>query len=166
MNRALDFVRAALSTAFGFGYSPFASGTFGTLPAVGIFYAIATLAKPEHHAILIAGAFVVSCILSIALGGWAEKYWGRKDPGHFVLDELAGFFLTVLLFRVPNPAVTAAWAFVITRAFDVIKPWPARRFEVLPAGWGILMDDLVASVYAALALHAIHYVVPTWFPGS
>jgi len=163
MNRIPNFVRAALSTALGFGYSPFASGTTGTLPAVGIFFAIAVIAPPEDQTKLIGGALAVSCILSIMLGGWAEKYWGRKDPRHFVLDEVAGFFLTVLLFRVPNPLVTAAWAFVMTRISDIVKPWPASKFEALPAGWGILMDDLTASLYAALVLHVAYYLIPSLF---
>jgi phosphatidylglycerophosphatase A len=166
MHRLLDVTRAGLCTALGFGYSPFAPGTVGTLPAVGIFFAIAFIARPEDQTSLIGAALAVSCILSIALGGWAEKHWERKDPRHFVLDEVAGFFLTVLLFQVPNPAVTAAWAFVMTRAFDIIKPWPAWKLEVLPAGWGMLMDDLAASLYAALALHAAYYLIPTLFLGT
>ncbi|MFH1113100.1 MAG: phosphatidylglycerophosphatase A [Pseudomonadota bacterium] len=166
MNRVPDLVRAALSTALGFGYSPFAPGTAGTLPAVGVFLIIAVMARPRDQTMLIGVALAVSCVLSIALGGWAEKYWGRKDPRHFVLDEVAGFFLTVLLFRVPNPVVTAVWAFFVTRACDIIKPWPASKCEVLPGGWGILLDDLAASLYAALALHAAYYLIPELFLAS
>ncbi len=163
MNRVPDFVRAALCTALGFGYSPFAPGTVGTLPAVGIFLAIVFIAQPEDQTPLLGAALALSCILSVVLGSWAEKHWSRKDPRHFVMDEVAGFFLTVLLFRVPNPLVTAAWAFIMTRAFDVIKLWPAWKLEVLPAGWGMLMDDLAASLYAALALHAVCYLIPSLF---
>jgi len=133
---------------------------------VGIFLAIAFIAPPKDQTTLIGAALAGSCILSVALGGWAEKHWARKDPRHFVLDEVAGFFLTVLLFRVPNPVATAVWAFVITRAADIIKPWPVRKFESLPGGWGILIDDLAASLYAALALHVAYYLIPTWFSGS
>jgi phosphatidylglycerophosphatase A len=164
MNSFRDSVRAALCTALGFGYSPFAPGTVGTFPAVGIYLVIALFAPQEYRTPLIAVALAVSCVLSVALGRWAEKHWGRKDPRHFVLDEVAGFLLTVLLFQVQDPVVTAVWAFLVTRAFDILKPWPASKMEVLPAGWGILLDDLVSSLYAALALHAAYYAVPMIFP--
>ncbi|MDQ7783570.1 MAG: phosphatidylglycerophosphatase A [Desulfomonilaceae bacterium] len=166
MNRVSDYVRAALCTALGFGYSPIAPGTVGTLPAVAIFLGIAYIAPPKDQTMIIGAALAVTCVLSIALGGWAETHWGRKDPRHFVLDEVAGFFLTVLLFRVPDPFVTAAWAFVVTRAADIVKPWPASKFEALPAGWGILMDDLGASLYAVLVLHVAYYLVPRLFLAS
>ncbi len=106
---------------------------------------------------------MLSCILSVYLGAWAEKFWGGKDPRHFVLDEVAGFFLTVLLFRVPDLGLTVLWGFVATRAFDVIKPPPASSLEVLPAGWGILIDDLIASLYAAAFLHVASRLLPSLF---
>ena len=148
---------ALLSTACGFGFSPFIPGTVGTLPSVCVYLAIAILTPSEQHTLLIGVAFVVSCLLTVALGGWAERYWGGKDPRPFVLDEVAGFLLTVLLFRSSGVLATAVWAFLASRAFDVIKPWPASRMERLSGGLGILMDDLVASLYAAALLHLGHY---------
>jgi phosphatidylglycerophosphatase A len=155
--------RAAIASALGFGYSPLAPGTVGTLPAVAIFVLMRKLFPAVWETPLITGAFLASCGLSIALGPWAERYWGAKDPGKFVLDEVAGFFLTVLLFRTSGFAGTVVWAFFATRLFDIVKPWPARRLEALPAGWGILMDDLVASLYAAAALHMTAQVFPVLF---
>ena len=164
MSNRRDRVFAVLSTAGGFGFSPFAPGTAGTLPAVAIYLVIASLTPPDSQTVLIAVALAVSCILCVALGTWAERYWGRKDPRAFVLDEVAGYFLTVLLFRSSGVLATAVWAFFASRAFDVLKPWPASRMEPLPGGFGILLDDLVASVYAAAFLHAVAYFLPWLFP--
>jgi phosphatidylglycerophosphatase A len=158
--RALrNFICAALSTALGFGYSPLIPGTVGTLPAVALYLAIAMTVPSRLQTWAIAACLLVACLLSILLGPWAQRYWRRKDPRQFVLDEVAGFFVTVLLFRTPDPLQTALWAFVATRFFDIVKPFPARRLEGLPEGWGILLDDLVASLYAAGALHAMHMLL-------
>lgn len=155
---------ALLTTAGGFGFSPFIPGTVGTLPAVCVYLAIAILTPSEQHTLLIGLAFVVSCLLTVALGAWAERYWGGKDPRPFVLDEVAGYLLTVLLFRSSSILATAGWAFLASRAFDVIKPWPASRMEGLSGGIGILMDDLVASLYAAALLHGAAYFLPGILP--
>ena len=89
-----------------------------------------------------------------------------KDPRRFVLDEVAGFLVTVLLFRTPDPILTAIWAFLFSRIMDIVKPPPARLLERLPAGWGILLDDVVASLYAAALLHILARILPAyWFGG-
>jgi phosphatidylglycerophosphatase A len=155
---------ALLSTAGGFGFSPLMPGTVGTIPAVCVYLAIALLTPSEQQTLLIGLAFVVSCLLAVALGGWAERYWREKDPRPFVLDEVAGYLLTVLLFRSSGVLATAVWAFLASRAFDVIKPWPASRMEALSGGFGILMDDLVASLYAAAFLHVVAYFFPRLLP--
>jgi len=138
-------------------------GTMGSLPAVAIFVLIATVVTPEHQSVAIAACFAASCVLSVALGRWAERHWQTKDPRPFVLDEVASFFLTVLLFRVPDLLLTVCWAFVATRFFDIVKPPPANRLESLPGGWGILLDDLVASIYAAAVLHLASSYFPSLF---
>jgi phosphatidylglycerophosphatase A len=104
-----------------------------------------------------------SCVLAIKYGGWAESYWKRKDPRHFVLDEFASFFLTVLIFETPNPFVTAFWAFFATRVLDILKPPPIKRLEQLPDGWGMLLDDLAAAIYAGLLLKLSAYLFPDLF---
>jgi len=134
----------------------------GTIPAVAGFVVIMLAAPRQWHTPLIAAALAVSCVLSIALGDWAQRYWGRKDPRTFVLDEIAGFFVTVLLFRADSLLMTCVLAFVATRFCDVVKPPPARQLESLPAGWGILLDDLAASLYAAASLHIVAYFAGPW----
>jgi phosphatidylglycerophosphatase A len=156
-------IREAVCTSLWLGYFPVAPGTVGSLPAVLIFVLIDLWASPQFQTALIGLAFIVSCIVSILLGKWAEGHWNKKDPRCFVLDEYAGFFVTVLLFRVPSLVLTAVWTFVATRLFDIIKPWPASKMESLPHGWGILTDDLVASLYAAAFLHVLAWCFPILF---
>lgn len=161
----LDGLRAALATAFGLGYSPVASGTVGTLFAVALFIVIALASETRAiEKVLVALALTVTCCVAVPIGDWAERYWQRKDPPQFVLDEVAGFLLTVLLFRGDNLLLTTLWAFFVTRFFDIVKPPPARSMERIPGGWGILLDDLVASVYAAAFLYLVFWIAP-WAMG-
>ncbi len=124
---------------------------------------------PELQTLIIAKVLALACLLCVLLGPWAEKYWGREDPSRFVLDEVAGFFLTLLLFwpfvasKGPDVFLTTLLAFVATRIFDIVKPFPARHLEALPGGWGILLDDLAASLYAGASLHAAAWLVPDLF---
>jgi phosphatidylglycerophosphatase A len=148
-------------------YLPVAPGTWGTLPGVVIFLVIALVAPQSSQIWLIAAALIVFCILTVALGPWAERHWKVKDPRVYVPDEVAGFLLTVLLFRTPDPFLTAGWAFVMARVTDILKLPPARQLERLPGGWGILVDDLVSSIYAAIILHLLIRFLPSqWFGGS
>jgi phosphatidylglycerophosphatase A len=157
--RVLTFI----GTAFCLGYAPVAPGTAGALLGVGIFLLIALGAPPAAQVWLIAAALVAVCVLTIALTPWAERYWAKKDPGRFVLDEVAGFLMTVLLFRSPNLCLTVLWTFPVTRAFDILKPPPARRLERLPQGWGVLFDDLCTSLYAVGLLHVLRACFPVLF---
>ncbi len=106
-----------------------------------------------HWQLLLLVGLLLSSIISIALGKWAVRYYHRKDPQMFVLDEVAGICMTNLFLPIkagPGGWVTIALAFVAFRLFDVTKPPPARQLEKLPAGWGILLDDLAAGVFANL----------------
>lgn len=163
MRSTTDSIRALLGTSFGLGYAPFASGTVGTFPALAFYLIVAKTQTWHMQTVLLAIGLIVSCVLTVALGRWFEDEWGDEDPGCFVLDEWAGFLLTVLLFRTESVFLTAVWAFVVTRVFDILKPPPARHMERFSGGWGILLDDLVASLYAAAFLHLIAFLVPTLF---
>ncbi len=156
-----DFLRLATVTVFGFGLSRIAPGTIGTLPAVAVYVLIAIVFPGTWKAPLIGVVFLLSCVLSVALGKWAEKKWDQKDPRPFVIDEFAGFFMTVLLFQAQDLFLTVLWAFGMTRFFDIVKPPPARQVERLSAGWGMLLDDLAASMYAALLLNLILQSAPS-----
>ncbi len=161
----LNLVKAGLCSALWFGYSPVASGTVGTIPAVALFVWISYAFSGTWQTMMILLCLVMVSIVSVALGPWAESYWGKKDPSKFVLDEVAGFLFTVLFFRTPDLALTVVWAFLMTRFFDIVKPWPAFQSQQAPEGWGILLDDLIASVYAVVLLHVMNWMFP-WAFGS
>jgi phosphatidylglycerophosphatase A len=149
-------LRPLIASCFGLGYSPIMPGTCGALigPLIYIPLALAVPGEPLQT-LLIAAALLVWCWITVALGGWAEDYYGKKDSQVFVTDEVAGFLLTVLLFHLSaDPVTTTLWAFPVTRIIDIIKVPPAHRLEKLPRGWGVLADDLLGSLYAAAFLHA------------
>ena len=137
-----------------------APGTFGALPGVAIFLAIVLWTPAALHTWLILAALVVVCWATLALSPWAERYWKKKDPGTFVTDEVAGFLATVAIFRRGDLLLLTLWAFVVTRISDILKIPPARQFERIHGGWGILLDDLMSSVYAAGLLHVLAVCFP------
>jgi phosphatidylglycerophosphatase A len=107
-------------------------------------------------------AVVLVLIVAVTLAGtWAatrtEQLSGRKDPGKVVVDEVAGQLIALFpltLFARWSTLVVIV-SFILFRLFDIFKPYPARRFEALRSGWGIMADDLVAGVYAALIIVVI-----------
>lgn len=140
-------------------------GTCGALLGVPIYWVIAEFTHTGLHFPLIAVALFLSCAATVLLTPWAETYWGKKDPGNFVTDEVAGFLFTVLLFNPPDVDIwiTVVWAFAVTRVLDIVKVPPSKRLEKLPAGWGVLADDLMGSFYAATLLHVVLFLAPGWF---
>jgi phosphatidylglycerophosphatase A len=89
--------------------------------------------------------------ISQPLGGWAERYAGKKDPGIFVVDEVIGYLITILWSKGPS-YVALTVAFFAFRFFDILKPPPARSMERIPGGHGILLDDVFAGVWALVAV--------------
>jgi phosphatidylglycerophosphatase A len=140
-------VALAVATAGGVGYVPIAPGTFGSLVGLLVWWLLGPSALVQVIAIVaIFGAGVWS-------GGVCERHFCRTDPGHVVIDEVAGMLITLFL----NPV---GWggafvAFLLFRIADVIKPYPANRFEAFHGGLGIMADDAMAGLYANLALRAM-----------
>jgi phosphatidylglycerophosphatase A len=161
-------LRPLVASCFGLGYSPIMPGTCGALvgPAIYIPLALAVPGEPPQT-VLVAAVLLAWCWITVALGGWAEDYYGKKDSQTFVTDEVAGFLLTVLLFHDPTrPVLTTLWAFPVTRIIDIVKVPPAKQLERLPRGWGVLADDLMGSVYAAIVLHGLWYALCRLFGAS
>lgn len=130
-----------LATWFGCGLAPLAPGTVGTLGALPLYFAV----RGGGPLAILATALVVS-----AVGVWASNVVvrdsGEKDPQRIVIDEAAGVLLA--LAAAPQTFAGIALAVALFRLFDITKPFPARRAEHLPAGWGVVIDDLVAGVWA------------------
>lgn len=155
--RPLDPPTLLLTTA-GLGFLRPAPGTWGSLPPVAIAAVQGIAGYSTTAQALTAALFaLVFSLACIALGGFAERRFGVKDAPEVVADETAGVALPVLLavthFAPGTPRFAALLgAFVLFRLFDIFKPWPVNRLERLPGGWGVLLDDLMAGVYAAALL--------------
>jgi len=146
----------------GAGLLPAMPGTFGSLAAAIVFYLL-WLAFGEATWWIVPALLLIVGAVAIALGRWAEDHFKTADPRQFVLDEVVGQWLTLLF--VPRldfaahalPSIAAA--FFLFRAFDIAKPFPIRRIERLPAGWGIVLDDVAAAVCAGIAFRVLLFAV-------
>ena len=145
-----------VATLFGAGRAPVVPGTFGTLAALPPAFILARLLPPWGFA-LATGALAM---LAIWTSDSAARSMGLKDPRPVVIDEAAGLFVTLLY--LPAGLPTFALGFVLFRLMDILKPFPARRAEGLPGGWGIVVDDLIAGVYANFALRILGAVAGPW----
>lgn len=136
----------ALATAFGSGLAPFAPGTAGTLVAIPVYLIFSPLSWPLYLLSALALTF-----LAVYVSQEAEKLFQKKDAPQIVIDEIAGFMWTMFL------AAPTGWhillGFVFFRLFDIVKPFHARFFQSrLPGGYGIVLDDVAAGIYANLSL--------------
>jgi phosphatidylglycerophosphatase A len=137
-------VAVALATAFGVGYVPIAPGTFGSLVGLALWWVL-----PASLAVQ-AGAIVTVFVVGCWSAGVAERHFSRTDPSYVVVDEVLGMLMTLFL----NPVGWwgACLGFLLFRIADIIKPFPANRFEHLPGGLGVMADDAMAAIYSNLAL--------------
>jgi phosphatidylglycerophosphatase A len=144
----------AIATTFGVGYVPVAPGTFGS--AAGLALWLVLPASLWVHAATIAALFAMGSIA----GNVAERHFGRTDPRQIVIDEVMGMLITLFL----NPVgwLGAFLGFLLFRATDVIKPYPANRLERLPGGVGVMADDAMAAIYANLALRVLVALSGNW----
>jgi len=144
-----------IATAGGAGYFPIAPGTAGSLVGVAVVVGLGRLPLHRFAAItVLAAASLAIFALGVWAAGEAEKFFGRTDPGQVVVDEVVGQMLTFLL----RPHATWKWlvgGFLLFRAFDIVKPFPARQAERIPRGWGIMLDDVVAGLYGMAVLAVI-----------
>jgi len=143
-------VARAIATAGGAGYSPQSPGTVGSL--VGLPIAVALHAQPLW-------LFAAVTAALFAVGTWsanrADQYWGTHDSGRIVIDEVVGLLVTVACFDCSDWVVLGL-GFGLFRLFDIVKPWPIRAVDrKVGGGLGVMLDDVVAGVFAALALWAI-----------
>lgn len=175
---AKDYLALAIATC-GVGYLPLAPGTWGSLVGVllfaltrAVFMELFFSLDPRYYNLLHVyygvTAFELVVVTGITLAGtWAatrtEKMSGKKDPQKVVVDEVSGQFIALI--PVPFDIGTAWWAailaFILFRFFDIVKPYPARRLESLESGLGIMADDIIAGVYAAVVVGVA--VVISWF---
>lgn len=143
-----------LAFGFGSGLSPKAPGTMGTLAAIPLYLLLAKLPL-IGYALVVLVSFIVGCWLC----GEAAKRLGVHDFGGIVWDEFVGYWIT--MFAAPAGWLWIAVGFVLFRVFDIWKPWPIRvADQQVHGGLGIMLDDVLAGIYAGLALQALAYFVP------
>ncbi len=140
-----------IATSFGAGFMPRSPGTTGTVTAIPMAWALARLG---------AWPFVGGTVLVTLIGIWASSLFvratGKDDDQRIVIDEVAGYLVTLLL--VPKTAVHLALAFVLFRLFDIWKPGPVRWIdEHVHGGFGVMADDLAAGVIGALVLYGLDH---------
>ncbi len=164
-------MKRLLTSCFGLGRLPVAPGTWGSLPTAIIFGLMWQLhASGISISIVMAALAIAGSVICVKFAPAAIAATGKNDPGEVVADELAGQAVTFLAAPLLSPEILSsgqiwiitAGGFLLFRLFDIIKPCPIRRLEKLPEGWGVLADDLLAGVYAAIVLQII---IRLWIGG-
>ncbi len=141
-----------LATSLGLGFAPLIPGTFGTLLGVGIYYLIGGI-RLWIYLLILAGIFLIAIWLSER----AEKILLTQDPQIVTIDEVVGYLITMLSF--PNQGKWLLAGFILFRFFDIIKPYPASYFDrSQKRGLAVVMDDVVAGIYANLCLQIIRLI--------
>ncbi len=148
----LSILAKVFGTGLGTGYIPFASGTFGSLLAVLIYWFF-----PGFDSLVFFIPTILACLI---LGIWAssllEQYYGH-DPSEVTIDEVVGQWIALLF--LPKTLTVVSIAFISFRVFDILKIEPVNQLQKLPKGYGVMMDDVMAGIYANLTCHAILWMM-------
>jgi phosphatidylglycerophosphatase A len=143
-----------LSLGFGSGLSPYAPGTMGTLVAIPLYLLLSQLELLTYLIVVVAGF-----LIGIYLCDKTSKALGVHDHSGIVWDEFIGYWITMIAI----PAVTWQWVlagFVLFRFFDIVKPWPVKVADKrVPGGFGIMLDDLLAGLYALACIQAFWFLM-------
>jgi phosphatidylglycerophosphatase A len=135
-----------VASFFYVGFVPIIPGTFGSLAAFIPYFLVFWFAQWWIYVATI--VFII--IFGIWAAGKAERDSQIVDPSFVVIDEVAGQLIT--LFLIPFSWLNLLGGFLLFRALDIVKPFPARQAEKLPGGWGIMTDDVLAGIYGNLIL--------------
>lgn len=150
-------IAIAIATALGVGYAPAAPGTCGTILAVPLFVWLSPM-PPWLYLVTVAGV--------VAMGTWAAgvagQAFGEVDHKRIVIDEVAGYLVTMALTRPTVNAVIAG--FVLFRTFDILKPWPVGWVDrKVKNAAGVMLDDILAGLYGLAVLSALKVFLPSFF---
>lgn len=164
-------MRRLLVSCFGLGWLPVAPGTWGSLPPAMLFALMCHFGSAAAAiSITMAVLTLVGSVVCIKFAPAIIAATDEADPREVVADEFSGqavTFLFIAAVPISNIWVTGLLGFLLFRFFDILKPWPIRRSEKLPKGWGILLDDLLAGVYAGITLLVCLVLWNNWhLPGE
>ncbi len=144
---------------FGSGLAPFAPGTFGTLAGIPIFLLLTEVSTGWYWLALVTGFLIGIPICEKAMESLRDSGHSGHDHPCIVWDEIVGFLLTMLL--IPVSVLSVVLGFLVFRLFDILKPWPIRVIDrKVKGGFGIMIDDIVAAVFANLLLRGILFLFP------
>ncbi|QDT63976.1 phosphatidylglycerophosphatase A family protein [Calycomorphotria hydatis] len=152
MQRSIDRLILWLAHGFGLGLAPVAPGTVGSLWGLPLVWGASLLP--------LWGYWVLAAVMILLGGpicGFGAKWFKRTDPPQVVYDEIVAFFIVFAV--VPVTWISAILGFALFRLFDITKPWPIRHLEKFPGGWGILIDDLMAAIYAGVVLWGMMWII-------
>ena len=146
----------AVGTFFGAGLLKPGPGTYGSIAAVLLWFGAAHLLHPAPVALAIGTAIaaLAATLVGIPAATIVARESGREDPGHVVIDEVAGQLIALI--AIPADWRHAALSLLLFRLFDILKPPPIRQFERIPEGTGIMLDDVAAGVFALLLAQILH----------
>jgi phosphatidylglycerophosphatase A len=160
VNGAADLTAVFVATGFGAGFIPLGPGTWGSI--VGLLISYGLIAAFGADVLFLQNILIVAGLVFAALGVWAsdraEKIFDRKDAGQIVVDEVFGQIISFVFIAPYLARLGANWrwwmiaGFALFRAFDIFKPYPINRLQGLSGGVGVMMDDALAGVYAAVVL--------------
>ncbi len=143
----MTFISKVIATFFGVGYFPLAPGTLTSLIVVLLYkFFLHNLSWPVHLLI-----FFFVFLIGILSSTRMSSKWKIDDPQKIVIDEAAGQYLA--LFQLSPSWLALVLCFLLFRLFDILKPFPIRRVETFPKGWGIMLDDFVAALYAGILVY-------------
>jgi phosphatidylglycerophosphatase A len=143
----VPFLARVFASAFFSGYSPVASGTVGSAVGLAIYF----IPGFEHPYVIMPVAFVVF-LVGIKTAEIMEAHYGH-DPAEVTVDEVLGMWMSLIL--LPKNLALAGVAFILFRLFDIVKPFPAKKFDAVKGGAGIMLDDLVAAAYTNIIIHLL-----------
>ena len=143
----INFIEKLIGSGFYTGYIPLASGTFGSIVALLIYWV-----PGFENPVIMFPAIIVFTAYGIYVGNKFDKKYG-KDPAECTVDEMVGQWIALLY--VPKTILFSIVVFFVWRFFDIVKPFPARKLEYLPGGIGIMIDDVISAFYSLILVHLV-----------
>ena len=173
------FITLCFATGLFSGYSPWASGTVGSVVGLLIFW-IPGFEHPELSVVAILLAFVIGAVAARRVAQsvghqltpsairskevFQNNAHETPDPSIVVIDEIVGMWISLLL--LPKSLWVSMFAFILFRIYDILKPPPCRQLERIPNGWGIMLDDVAAGILANISVRIVLMLLPTSFGGG
>ena len=177
-SRPIPFFSKLFATGLFAGFIPGPTGTWGSLLGAGCYYVLPGTEEPLLLALIIGVAFFAGAYASnvvaertghrltraaeLAKATFQPASHASADPSIVVIDEIVGMWASLLLLPKSLPILILAFCFF--RLYDIVKPYPARLLERVPRGWGIMLDDLVAAVYANVSSHVVLLLARAFLP--